>query len=217
MLHPPVIGPLTFATPDTPDLGCLVNRKHGFQEELAGPMWWEFAPWNTTEGVIPHQCYFRVKCGRARFYERVKVWMRPQLDSLIYNGIGPDHVLGGDFTPYPSDWVKFPVQPGNQMYHFRGEYRDPAQAQWRADAAAGHSFDIYDHGTLSTASWDDTGGDRDFDDIILEVAIVYRRGYFDRVSATVDAVADDVFRKFLLEDFPKIRADERPPADESYA
>ena len=49
------------------------------------------------------------------------------------------------------------------------------------------------------------------------MAIVYRRRYFDRVATTVDAVADDVFRKFLIEDFPKVRADERAPADESYA
>jgi hypothetical protein len=26
MLHPPGIDPFTFATPDTPDLGCLVER-----------------------------------------------------------------------------------------------------------------------------------------------------------------------------------------------
>jgi hypothetical protein len=214
MVPSPVIVTTTFATPNTPDLGCFVEHSHGFQVDGEWAIWAEFAPWNNQEGIIPHQCYFRVKCGRAAFFQRVKVWMRPQLDSLIFNGIAPDHVLGGDFRPYPSDWVKYPPQRGNQTYWFRGEHRNPAESQWRADAAAGHSYDIYDNGTISTASWDDTGGDRDFDDMILEVAIVYRRRYFDPVIALVDAVTDEVFERFAAEDFPRFRPADRPPPDE---
>ena len=63
----PVFSP--FQTPNTPDLGCFVNRKHGFQ--LDGTfLWTEYAPWNVQQGILPHQCYFRVICGKAAFHER---------------------------------------------------------------------------------------------------------------------------------------------------
>ncbi len=125
-------GPLpsVFSTPVAPDLGCFVERRHGFQEDGDWAIWAEFAPWNTTEGIIPHQCYFRVICGKAAYFQRVKVWMRPQLDPLIFSGINPDHVLGGDFPAYPSDWIKYPPQQGNQTYWFRGEHRDPRSRKW---------------------------------------------------------------------------------------
>ena len=94
-MNPPVIDTTIFATPNTPDLGCFVERRHGFQFDGPWALWAEFAPWNNQEGILPHQAYFRVTCGRAAFFQRVKVWMRPQLDSQIFNGIAPDHVLGG--------------------------------------------------------------------------------------------------------------------------
>lgn len=211
MSDPSLIDTPFFTTPNTPDLGCFVRHKHGFQSDGDWPLWAEFAPWNLEDGILPHQAYFRVICGRAAFFQRVKVWMRPDLDPSIFNGVGPDHVLGGDFRPRPSDWLSFPPQSGNQTYWFRGEHRNPALTDWHADAAAGHKFDIYDNGTLSTVSWDDTGGDRDFNDIIVEVAIVYRHRWLDGRLEPIDAVTDDVFQRFVDESLPKLRPDDRPP------
>lgn len=175
------------------------------------PLWAEFAPWSTSGGIIPHQVYFRVKCGKAAHHQRVNVWMRPELDPLIFAGIDPDHVLGGDFRPYPSDWVKYPPQRFNQTYWFRGEHRDPAGGDWQPDASAGHSFDIYDNGTLSTAGWDDTGTVRDFNDITVEVAVVHRRLYFDSVVSPVARVGVETFERFARDDFPQFRSGDRPP------
>ena len=77
-------------------------------------------------------------------------------------------------------------------YWFRGDYRNPAAPDWKTDAGVGHSFDIYDNGTLSTVGWDDTGGDRDYNDLVLEVAIVYRWAYFDALEPVATAREADV-------------------------
>jgi len=44
-----------FATPNTPDLGCFVRQKHGFQEDGTF-LWTEYAPWTLQHGILPHQC-----------------------------------------------------------------------------------------------------------------------------------------------------------------
>lgn len=190
--HPPYV----FQTPNTPDLGCFVRQMHGFQAQSHTPFWNEYAPGG------PHQAYFRVSCGKAAFHQRVKVWRR-EFDPEVHSGSNPDWVLGGDFPPYPSEWIKYPPQTGLTPYWFRGEHRDPSQPQWQDDAAVGHRFDIYDNGTLSTVGWDDTGGDLDYDDMVVEVAIVFRHAYFDQLAPVAVRQAD--FERFVREELPKIR------------
>jgi hypothetical protein len=141
--------------------------------------------------------------------------MRVALDPLILGGIMPDWVLGGDFRPYPSDWLKFPPQTGEMYYFFSGEYRNPSQPNWELDGSVGHRYDIYDNGTLSTVGWDDTGGDKDYNDIVLEVAIVRRHSFFDDLLPfAVEREAD--LERFVGEDLPKYVADRGcPPSAEA--
>ncbi len=168
-------------TPDVPDLGCFVRRKHGL-ESYDWNIWNEFSPWNAG-GIITHQTYARVLCGRAAFYQRARVVMLgPSSDPFLANASPPDFILGGNHVPYPSDWIKFPVQTQERLYWFIGEHRNPATTTWAADKRVGHEFDIYDNGTLSTVKYDDTGGDMDQDDFILEVAVVRRRPWFDAIE-----------------------------------
>jgi hypothetical protein len=188
--------PFFFQTPNTPDLGCFVRQMHGFQVDGDFPFWNEYAPGQA------HQAYFRVKCGRASFHQMVKVWHR-NFDGDVHSGNHPDWVLGGDFQPYPSEWLKFAPTTSSLPYWFRGEHRNPSQPNWAPDAAAGHSFDIYDNGTMSTVGWDDTGGDRDFDDMVVEVAIVFRRAYFDQLHP-VAKLQQAEFDRFVREELPKL-------------
>lgn len=175
-----------FYSPATPDLGCFVRKQHKFEVDADFFIWNEFPPYEMVGGLpryIPHQVYFRVKCGKAAFHQRISVWMTPpNQPPPPLTGQPPDHVLGGAFTPSPSDWIRFPVQPGEKSYWFAGEHKAPEDSAWSRDAAVGHSFDVYDNGTLSTVGWDDTGGDRDFDDLVMEVAVVYRRKFFDTLA-----------------------------------
>ncbi len=176
---------LLFPSPNTPDLGCFVRRKHGL--ETADDFRNIHVDLNPSIDFHPqfHQVYFRVSCGEAAFFQRCLVYMRtdltipgPQLPAFP-----PDFVLGGDFTPHPSDWQKFPTQGGERFYFFIGQHRNPQESTWRADALTGHSYDIYENGTLSIVHYDDTGGDRDLDDLVLEVAVVGRQPWVNLPQA----------------------------------
>lgn len=180
---------LVFPTPATPDLGCLVRRVHDFEKDF------DFHMWSELSGVLRghHQVYFRVKCGSAAFYQRCAVYMS---DDFVAPGtpitatLGGS-MLGGEFQPRPSDWRKFPAQQVPREYWFHGEHRDPNTKGWQRDAMVGHSFDIYEHGTLSTVGWDDIpGGDGDMNDLIVEVAVIDRRGYFWWMETAEIAEAD---------------------------
>jgi hypothetical protein len=87
---------------------------------------------------------------------------------------------------------------------FFGQFRNPATTQWRPDALVAHIYDIYDNGTLSTVQYDDTGGDRDLNDLILEVAIVGRTPIGIIVQAEGQLEATTHFEKHAA---PRIRAE----------
>jgi hypothetical protein len=191
-----------FWSPDAPDLGCLLSRKHGL-ESYNFFVWGEPAPWNAS-GIIAHQTYARVICGEAAYFQRARAVMlggSSTMTDAIFTP--PDHVLGGAFRPYPSDWVKWPTQTQNRMYWFVGEHRNPTTTTWQRDAMVGHTFDIYERGTLSTVHFDDTGSDRDLDDFILEVAVVRRRRWVD-VLEPLPYVKSEI-EGFEASELPKIR------------
>jgi hypothetical protein len=190
------INDLLFPTPETPDLGCLVRNVHPFEHD------YDFHMWSELSEVIqgPHQVYFRVRCGEAAFFQRTNVYMSPV---FVPPGAPADVVLGGDFRPRPSDWRKFPPQQAPLQYWFHGEHRNPASSTWQWDAAVGHSFDVYDYGTLSVVGWDDTGGDMDLNDHTVEVAVVDRTGHFGVFQpAEVKAAA---LERFTGETYPEYR------------
>ena len=186
-------SPLLFPSPNTPDLGCFLRRKHEVQTED------DFrnihVELNPSVDFHPeyHQVYFRVSCGHAAFFERCLVAMTTDPSSGPFQP--PDFILGGDFQPHPSDWQKYPTQRGERFYFFLGQFRDPRQGSWRPDALAGHSYDIYENGTLSTVHYDDTGGDRDLDDLIVEVALVGRRPWVNLPAALEQAEINAGFAK----------------------
>jgi hypothetical protein len=212
-LHLPELFP--WWSPDTPDLGCFVRRQHGF-ESYNFHVHGEPSPWLITGDTLrffDHQTYFRVKCGKAAFFQRCLVYMRGSTASVTDVLFQlPEWVLGGDYRPYPSDWLKYPTQQGGRMYFFAGEHRNPAESAWRWDAAVGHTYDIYDNGTLSTVQWDDAGGDRDFDDFVVEVAVVRRRRFFENlVMAERD---DDQLKRFTDEIEPNLGKPDRSLEDD---
>jgi hypothetical protein len=173
---PSISSELMFPTPDTPDLGCLIQQVHPFEKDFDFHMWSEESP--VLQG--DHQVYFRVKCGEAGFYQRCAVYMS---DGFVPPGTPitatlAGSMLGGEFRPRPSDWRKFPAQQVARQYWFHGEYRNPAAPGWHRDEMVGHSLDLYENGTLSTVGWDDTGTDEDLNDHVVEVASVNRTGYF---------------------------------------
>jgi hypothetical protein len=115
----------------------------------------------------------------------------------------PDWILGGEYTPRPSDWQKYPTQSGQRFYWFIGQHRNPSGGLWTADALVGHTYAIYENGTLSTVYYDDTCGDRDMDDFVLEAAIVGRCSWAEVIQASnQEAINKRVARKGL----PKLKS-----------
>jgi hypothetical protein len=196
----PIEAITLFPNPAAPDLGCFVRRKHGLQtDDDYQNIHVEFNP-SIDFAPEYHQLYFRVMCGSAGFYQRCLVYMTndAQLPPSVLLSRPPDWVLGGDYTPHPSDWLKYPTQRGTRLYWFFGQHRNPAGGSWQADALVGHAYDIYENGTLSTVYFDDTGGDRDLNDLILEVALVGRRSWIDLIQAESQEAANARFKKTAL-------------------
>lgn len=194
-----------FPTPNAPDLGCFVRRKHELEiEESFNNIHLELNP-SIDFNPRYHQLYFRVTCGEAAFFQRCLVYMRTDLSipPPILPAFPPDWILGGEYTPHPSDWQKYPTQSGERFYWFIGQHRNPSGGSWMADVLVGHTYDIYENGTLSTIRYDDTGADRDMNDFVLEAAIVGRQSWLDIVQA-VDQEA--VNERFVREGLPKLKS-----------
>jgi hypothetical protein len=203
----PIESVLLFPNPSTPDLGCFVRRKHEFETDQDVDFENVHVEFNPSIDFSPayHQTYFRVMCGEAAFFQRCLVYMTTDLSvpPPILQNFPPGFVLGGDFTPHPSDWNRFPTQFGERFYWFFGQHRDPATTAWQPDAFVGHSYDIYENGTLSIVRYDDTGGDRDFNDLVLEVAIVGRRSWLTMPEAIEQAAVN---KKIQEKGIPKLRS-----------
>ena len=196
-----------FQNPNTPDLGCFVRRKHDFQTDPHVDFLNVHVEFNPSIDFNPshHQTYFRVMCGKAAFFQRCLVHMTvdAQIPPPILQNFPPDFVLGGDFTPRPSEWNRYPTQSGERFYWFFGQHRNPATNVWKADNLVGHSYDIYENGTLSIVRYDDTGGDRDFNDLVLEIAIVGRRSWRDLIQAENQAAVN---AKIKEQGLPKLHS-----------
>ena len=198
--------PPSFPNFATPDLGCLVRRKHELQiEEINRNIHVEFVP---SIDFAPrfHQTYFRIKCGKAGFFERCMVHRTTDfsIPGPILETFPPDFVLGGDQHVHATDWLRYPVSTSPMNYWFFGQYRNPAETRWKSDALVGHSYDIYENGTLSTVYYDDTGADRDMDDMVVEIAIVGRTPIRIFTQAVDQAIATRHFEEHAA---PRILAE----------
>jgi hypothetical protein len=204
---------LLFPNLAAPDLGCFVRRKHELEvNPLDRNIHVEFVPSIDFQPEY-HQTYFRIVCGEAGFFQRCLVYMTTSLDipGPILEHFPPDWVLGGDYRPHPSDWLKYPTQHGERFYWFFGQNRNPLGGSWQADALVGHTYDIYENGVLSTVHFDDTGVDRDMDDLVLEVAVVGRRSWLDLVQASDQEAVNEEFKKAALPKLVERREHDRSP------
>ena len=192
-------GYYMWPTPNTPDLGCFKRREHGLQPDDGGQFWTAVSPTDDIgDPAYPHQTYARVVCGKSRDFQRCPVWM---LD--YFELPPPDWFLGGDHPAAPSDWTKFPPQESTKLYLFRGQYRSSG-GPWVGDTYSGHSFDLYDFGSLSTVVFANTAADLSLKDFVLEIAIVDRTAYFQRFDPPVFNAKDRaLFQEQVLPKIPR--------------
>jgi hypothetical protein len=161
---------------------------------------WNALPPSEHGRHAPHQVYARVRGAGFGLHVRAKVWARREVDPLILAGLMPDAVLGGDDVVPAGRWVALAPQPGEMAYWFSAEMRDPVSLVWEPAASVGHSHAVHEHGTLSTVAWNGAGHERDYDDLVLEVAIVRRGAWFEQLHAAVverEGEAERVVREHL--------------------
>lgn len=177
-----------FHNPATPDLGCFVRQ---VQLDVVAPPFNVHAIWvpNPFFPSSRHQTYFRIVCGKTDVFQRLLVYKTPGLDVEPESTDQPDWILGGDYPPRPSEWVRYSPSSGACVYWFFGQHRQPPSelvlnartlttadllTPWTLDDNNATTIDLYDNGMLTTIGFSDGVGDNRFNDLVVEVALVNR-------------------------------------------
>jgi hypothetical protein len=133
---------------------------------------------HTTEN---HQVFYRVAGGSGGLWQRCLAWIRKEKPRGQVPGENPDAGMGGEIWPSPTDWSAFPEQTGpDTTYYWFGHYHK--NRRWHPDKGIRVKGDRYENGLLVTLFFDDTGEDWDFDDFIIEVAMVFREDHKDKTK-----------------------------------
>lgn len=158
-------------SPRTPHLGTHVRREREFTESPTRNMYAVSAPTDDDGRVVPHQVFFRVLVGRAENWQACLV-QRTRDRAQVPDGSAPDWVLGGARPTRQTDWLQYAPTDAFGRYWFTGVHRVHDGEDWRPDIFVGYTRDAFEQGTLTTIYYDDTAGDLDADDLVIEVAVV---------------------------------------------
>ncbi|MCW3074590.1 MAG: peptidase astacin [Flaviaesturariibacter sp.] len=113
-----------------------------------------------------HRLYIRIRGGNADFFQRCIVLLR---SGQVSTPVGDaDLVLGGG-RPAPGSWHALPVQSGGTTYFIGGQYHNNG---WLWDTSVQVRREQYEHGVYYTFGFNDMSGEADFNDHIVEVAVV---------------------------------------------
>jgi hypothetical protein len=82
--------------------------------------------------------------------------------------------LGGEenIVISPLWWTFGPQYDRPVLYYFVGEFLNN-NGKWVTDYGSDHSWDLYSNGFLATLVFDDSGADDDFNDLVMEIALMY--------------------------------------------
>lgn len=156
----------------SPHVGPLKRRIQDFKESPFRNMHCVEAPLTDEGQVVPHQTFFRILVGRAENWQACLV-RRTRAWKDVPDGSIPDWVLGGPWPTVQTDWLWYPPTDRQALYWFTGVHSPPGGGNWRPDHFTAYSVDQHEGGTVATVYFDDTLGDLDADDLIVEVAVVF--------------------------------------------
>ncbi len=114
-----------------------------------------------------HKLYMRVRGGDAAFPQRCLAYIRNGQFSEPLTG-DPDMVLGGGI-PSPGFWYAFPAQNSTMTYFIGGQYYNN---KWLLDTGVHVLRERYTNGLYYTFRFNDMPGNNDYNDFIIEVAVV---------------------------------------------
>jgi hypothetical protein len=164
-----VAGPMGINTPaqTSPPLSNLVRE----YEPVTMPEATAYVVY-TTSTEVPHQVWYRVAGGDALFRQRLQVYQE-NAGPRPTNQLPPEsQLLQTISTNTPTGWVRLPIEQGVFSYYFDGDNRPFPNSDWENGEGIVVKRTRYENGNLFQLGFEDQVSLDDFNDLVLEVAII---------------------------------------------
>jgi hypothetical protein len=126
----------------------------------------------TTSAEVPHQVWYRVSGGDALFRQRLQVYQE-NANPRPLNQLPPESELKQTIlTNEPTEWFVFPPEQDIFSYYFDGDNRPTPDSPWENGRGLVVQRTRYENGNLFQLGFEDKLILDDFNDIIVEVAIL---------------------------------------------
>ncbi len=126
----------------------------------------------TTSALEPHQVWYRISGGDALFWQRLQVYQENAGPRPI-NQLPPETELRQTIqTNNPTEWFVFPPEQDIFSYYFDGDNRPTPGSDWQNGRGLVVKRTRYENGNLFELGFEDKVILDDFNDLIVEVAII---------------------------------------------
>jgi hypothetical protein len=126
----------------------------------------------TTSATEPHQVWYRVSGGDALFRQRLQVFQE-NAGPRPMNQLPPETELRQTIlTNQPTGWFVFPTEEDIFSYYFDGDNRPTPASDWLNGRGIVVKRIRYENGNLFQLGFEDQVSLDDFNDLIVEVAII---------------------------------------------
>lgn len=126
----------------------------------------------TTSTTEPHQVWYRISGGDALFRQRLQVYQENAGPRPI-NQLPPETELRQTIlTNNPTEWFVFPREQDVFSYYFDGDNRPTPDSNWLNGRGLVVKRTRYENGNLFQLGFEDKVTLDDFNDLIVEVAII---------------------------------------------
>ncbi len=153
------------AQPPHPELGAFLET--GFDETRPGVnLWWLWVHDH-------HQTFWRVVGGSPTQWQRCLLWIKSGAPSEEPLGT-PEMLIGGEHLPAVSAWQPMQPRNGEFTYVLGGNYHQ--ESTWRWSYGLDVREDRYTGGWHVRLRFESSGQEADYNDFMVELAIVWRTG-----------------------------------------
>lgn len=119
----------------------------------------------------PHEVWYRISGGDALFRQRLKVY-RESAPPRAENTLPPESELVQEIiSNTPTGWYVLGPERGTFSYYFAGDHRR-GRGSWENDEGITVVQTTYENGTLYRIGFEDRVILDDYNDLILEVALI---------------------------------------------
>jgi hypothetical protein len=168
-----IAGPLLMRTPAQQSVGSSPPLRNLVREydPVTMPEATAYVVY-TTSAEVPHQVWYRVSGGDALFRQRLQVYME-NANPRPTNQLPPESELRQTIqTNNPTGWFAFPPQQDIFSYYFDGDNRPTPDSAWQNGEGIVVKRIRYENGNLFQLGFEDKVILDDFNDIIVEVAVL---------------------------------------------